>query len=441
MKILYIAHRIPYPPNKGDKIRSFNEIKYLSQNNDIDLACLVDNSAERLFVDNLRKYCRKVAAIPLDTVAATLRGAIGFMGGSPISIDYFFKRPLQEIINQWFRETRYDAVICFSSPTAEYVFRSRIFQDAPPRTSPTASGATPVSSRLRRPILVMDFCDVDSDKWGQFAEESDFPLNRLYRWEFQRLLEYEKRIHQIFHHSIFVSPPEAALFRKYCPEAEHLTVVPNGVDHEYFTPEFNAPVGLSPSSTGLPASLELEGNLRHRPMVLLFTGAMDYYPNIEGVLWFCRKVYPHIKRRFPETRFYIVGSRPAKKIKALHHGNDIFVTGFVEDVRPYYQAADVCLAPLRLARGVQNKVLEAMAMKKPIVSTSKANQGIGAVSGEHLCIADSPADFVKTVSELVENPEKRKDIGSKGRSFVLKHHCWAKNMSRIENLLRIAESA
>jgi sugar transferase (PEP-CTERM/EpsH1 system associated) len=407
MKILYLAHRIPYPPNKGDKIRSFHEIKFLSQRHKIDLICLADNSEDLLFEKELQKYCNKVFVQPLQTHLAKMKGIISLLLGKSVSVGYFYNKRVQDIFNQWIVGNEYDVIICFSSVMAEYIFKSEAFQISSPQAS--------------RPLLVLDFCDLDSDKWLQYSTQSKFPFNLIYQVESKRLLEYEKTINQEFDYSIFVSEPEADLFRRIYPQAQNVEVISNGVDYEYFSPET---FSLEPSALSL------------QPPVLLFTGAMDYHANIDGVTWFHDKVLPMIKKEYPQVQFFIVGSNPASTVRNLATNNGVKVTGFVDDIRPFYNSADISVVPLRLARGIQNKVLETMAMEKPVVATSKAVEGIKAVAENQLLVADSPTEFATKICSLLKDKSQRKLLGKNARKFVEKNYNWEKNLQKLDKILQ-----
>lgn len=408
MKILYLSHRIPYPPNKGDKIRSFNTVSYLSTYHRVDLACLADNPADLKFISTLDTLCCNVHVEPLNTFSAKIKGGVTLLSGGSLSVGYFYSSKLQRVIDQWLFKNTYDAIICFSSPMAEYLFRSNALEL--PR-----AGACPTR-------WVMDFCDLDSDKWRQYGESSRFPLNKLYQTEFQRLLAYEKKINRTFHHSLFVSEKEAELYKTLAPDARNISVIPNGVDSDYFSPG-----AVSASIAPIPSRIETH--------TVMFSGAMDYPANIDGVTWFSHEIFPQLRIHFPHLRFIIVGSNPTSRVKALTRENGIQVTGFVKDVRPYYAAADVCVVPLRMARGVQNKVLEAMAMGKAVVTTSAAIQGITATNGNHLLVADTPGDFIRVLTNLLNNTDQRQQLGKAAREFVTQRYSWHTNMTQLNELI------
>lgn len=402
MKILYLAHRIPYPPNKGDKIRSYNEVRYLSARHKLDLVCLADESGDLKYTVDLEKLCNSVAVFPLNKTIAKLRGLWSLFCGNTISVGYFHQSAMQQKVDLLLCENHYDAIFCFSSTMAEYVFRSK-----------------KLSRAKNKPKLVMDFCDVDSDKWLQYAADARFQLDILYRLESRHLADFEKKIQNEFDRTVLISKAEVDLFKGICPDCETLTVVPNGVDHKYFNPAYQAS--------------DIAGSAEGRKLV--FTGAMDYHANVDGVLWFCDQIWPRLKARFSELEFYIVGSNPTADVLALNELDGVTVTGFVDDIRDYYAMADVCVVPLRMARGVQNKVLEAMSMGKAVVTTAKANAGIQAEVGQHLLIADSAQDFVAALDALLQNQQQREDLGLSARDFVVSQYDWDKNLQLLEALL------
>ena len=517
--LLYLSHRIPYPPNKGDKIRSFNELKYLSKRHEIDLVCLADDPNDRKYEIELKRYCRRVHVEPLNKIRAKINGLFSLLDGGSISVGYFYKENVQKIVNQWLEDTDYKAIICFSSPTAEYIFRAErrvnnriaalpLFPTSafrsflslcsmPFRLRPSVYSPNSGSSALRSDsastfnlqpstaMTIMDFCDLDSDKWRQYAQRSKRPMNWVFKLESKRLLEFEKKVNQAFDHSLFVSQQEADLFKKALPKARNLAVIPNGVDYNYFSPDYlkdskgqgfedsiksrsinptnpkNPTNSTNPTnsinSINSPIAHNAFGNSKFKIQnskliessalprfpasaprsfpTLIFTGAMDYHANIDGVVWFCKEIFPKIKKKEPQAQFYIVGSNPQATVKALDNINGVIVTGFVEDIRPYYQMADICVIPLRLARGVQNKVLEAMSMARPIVTTSAAIQGISAKNDKHLLVADRPEDFSQTVLNLIENKDRRAGLGNAGRNFIQKNYDWGKTMQIMDGLM------
>lgn len=411
MKILYIAHRIPYPPNKGDKIRSFHEIKYLSEFHEIHLAALVDNPDDYQYEKDLQKYCAKICLASIHPGTDRIKSLLSPICGKPLSVGYFYSGTLQKKIKQWLSQYSYGAVICFSSPVAEYLFASPAWKSWFP------DGRR--KTKKHRPELIMDFCDLDSDKWRQYSDKTLFPFSLLYRLEYKFLLAYEKKINRIFDRSVFISRQEAELFYTLYPKARSVCIIPNGVDHDYFS--FRNPDLPVPEKKG---------------PILLFTGAMDYYANADGVCWFCEEIFPLIRMRYSNARFYIVGSKPHPKVRELGKNPHVHVTGFVEDIRPYYEMADISVIPLRIARGVQNKVLEAMSMGKAIVTTPTAVQGISFDCSNAVQVAGTPSDFAESVLFFLENETIRQKYGNNARGFVKKYYDWQQNMQHLEECIR-----
>ncbi len=404
--ILFVVHRIPYPPNKGDKIRTFNELKYLAKNNSVDLLCIVDVPDDIQFLSDLESFCGRADAFVINPFIAKIRGAFALMSGKALSSRYFYNRKMQATFDHWMQTKKYDAVMCFSSSMAEYIFQSKTLSEM---------------ASLVRPQLVMDFCDVDSQKWRQYSEDSKFPLNWLYKLESRRLTNYEQLIQDRFDKTTLVSQNEAEFFWSNYNNSHKLSVVPNGVDHEYFC--------VDGEEKWVSTATHSDSQN------VVFTGAMDYAVNINGVLWFVHEVLPSLRAQFPALHFYIVGSNPPKELQELGRDNGITVTGFVQDIREYYALADVCVAPLHQGRGVQNKLLEAMSMKKPVVSTSMANAGVQGTSGEHLVVADSAADFASAVARLLTDEQVAHKMGNAARDFVISEFDWESNMSLFDQLL------
>jgi sugar transferase (PEP-CTERM/EpsH1 system associated) len=397
MNILFISHRIPYPPNKGDKIRSFNILKYLAEKHTVYLACLIDEKEDLDNIEPLRNITVDVYWEKINP-AVKKSACLKYLGGrKPLSVPYFYVTKLQQRIDALLDTIPVDAVFCFSSPTAEYLFRSRHYNGV-----------------LQRAIWCMDLIDVDSDKWHQYALAGSIPMKWVYQREAKTLLAYEKRISLEFDSVLLVSKAERDFFKNRI-HADNITALSNGVDQEHFQPGFKS-------------------NLPKTGPSLVFTGAMDYRPNSEAVQWFANHVLPIVLEKIPSVHFYVVGNRPDRKVKSLNGKNGVNVVGYVKDVRDYIAIADVCVIPLHIARGLQNKVLEAMAMAKPIVCTSQAFEGIEAIPGEHLLVADASAAFARKVTELLDDNTLASKIGSQARRCVEEKYSWQRNLSILDRL-------
>ena len=392
-EILFLAHRIPYPPDKGDKIRSYHLLRALAAQHEVHLGTFVDDPADWAHVETVRRLCRETCIRPLSTRNARLRSAGGLLTGEPLTMAYYRDRALRGWVQCLAARRPLDGVLAFSSSMGQY-----------------AEGL-----RLRRgAVRVMDFCDVDSDKWRQYAESHSLPMRLVYQREARTLARTEARYVREFDASVVISDAEAGILRDQAGGSrDRILVAPNGVDTDYFDP---AASFANPFAPGM------------RPVV--FTGAMDYQANVDGVQWFARDVLPEIRRRLPDVVFVIVGSNPAPEVLGLVGQVGVVVTGRVPDVRPYLAHAEVVVAPLRVARGVQNKVLEAMAMARPVVATENAVQGIPQAAGAGVHVTSDPTLMARFVVDCATNG----DDGTRARQFVLERYVWQRNLARVSAL-------
>ena len=397
MNILFIVHRIPYPPNKGDKIRSFNELKYLSRKHEIHLVCLADDPEDLKYVDHLKRYCKTVNVVHINPKLAKLKSIIYLFSRKPLSVPYFYSKKLQKTIDYLLSSIIFDCIFCFSSPMAEYIFRSNFQQPA---------------------TRIMDFVDIDSDKWKQYISYSSFPLSWIYKLEGKRLEKYERKISERFQFCAVVSQKEAEIFRRFAHNG-NIMVIPNGVDSQFFH----------------PAMFKEQRARSKEHRAIIFTGAMDYFPNIDGVLYFQKEILPLIEKEVPDVKFYIVGSNPTQKIRMMREEENIEVTGYVDDIRPYISKASVSVVPLRIGKGIQNKILEAMAMGVPVVATSQAIAGIEVENGKEIFIEDQPQRFANRVVKLIKDEDLRKSISIQARQLVEKKYNWEVNLTRLEKVL------
>jgi sugar transferase (PEP-CTERM/EpsH1 system associated) len=388
--LLLLIHRIPYPPNKGDKIRSYHLLKHLARHYRVHLATFVDDPDDWQYVPHVEALCASSHFAGMKPLLARVRSLQALLKNRSLSLEYYRDASLARWVDDTVAKHKIERVLVFSSAMAQY-------------TDPYRSA--------RR---VVDFCDVDSDKWRQYAEQKSWPMNWLYRHEARQLLAYERKVARECDASLFVSAPEADLFKALAPEsAAKIGFFNNGVDTDYFSPERSY---ASPYQAGERA--------------VVFTGAMDYWPNIDAVQWFAAEVFPQLRARFADARFYIVGARPAAAVQALAQLPGVVVTGTVPDVRPYIAHAAVAVAPLRIARGIQNKVLEAMAMATPVVVSPQALEGIEAIPGTDLLLAPDAAAFVANVAALLTETDR--SIGRVARAKVEQLYSWPSNLARIE---------
>ncbi len=393
-ELLFLVHRIPFPPNKGDKIRSYNILRHLARDWTVHLGAFVDDPDDWRHQDEVAAIgggeCRLLGLDPARAKGKSLRG---LLDGRPLTLPYYADPALQTWVDELLRARPVGHVVVFSSAMAQFVEGH---------------------AGLRR---VADFVDVDSDKWAQYAGSKSWPMSALYRRESRTLLGYERRIAACFDATVFVSGDEAALFRRLAPETgARVHAVRNGVDTDYFSPTHALPdpyVGRGP--------------------VMVFTGAMDYWANVDAVRWFADEILPGVRREIAEAEFFIVGSRPAPEVRALGEREGITVTGAVEDIRPYVAHARLAVVPMRIARGVQNKVLEAMSLARPVVLSPEGAEGIDAEDGKHFLVGRDASELCQGVLRCLR--EDHSAMGEAARRRVLVEYGWEPSLRRFDELL------
>jgi len=395
--LLYLTHRIPYPPNKGDKVRSYHLLRFLAGRYAVHLGTFIDDDADRAHEDALAPLCASTHVATLRPARARIRSLAGLFSGEALTLGYY----RNEGLAQWVRATvarhAITRVVVFSSAMAQYV------------------------TDLAGVRTVVDFVDVDSAKWEQYGRSRAWPLSQLYRREGDRLLAFERAVARAADASVFVTAAEADLFRRKAPEcAARVSFAQNGVDTDYFAPDDARASPFAPDEEAL-----------------VFTGAMDYWPNVDAVCWFAHEVLPAIRAERRNARFHIVGMQPAPTVQALAKLPGVSVTGRVPDVRPYLQHARVVVAPLRVARGIQNKVLEAMAMARPVVVSARAAEGLTARPGEEIEVADDAAGFAaRTLAVMAPSDAQR--LGRAARARAVADYDWAANLAPFARLIEDA---
>lgn len=409
MRILLLTHRPPFPPDKGDKIRSFHLLEHLAQRHEVHLATLVDDPADLAHLPQLAARVRSLAHARIDGPLRRPLAALALLAGRSASVAYFHSGDLQRQVDAVLGSVEVDCVFAYSSPMAEYVLRSR-----------HARG------RLARALKVIDYVDVDSAKWADYARRGGGWRARAWRAESRALAVHERRVAACFDRLLLVSAREAEAFPDPAVRTR-IVALHNGVDLAYFAP------GAAPQA-GTAAGDAVHGDVGDAPRIV-FTGVMDYLPNVEGVDWFATEVWPLIRAARPDAQFDVVGSRPARRIAELAREPGIHVTGRVDDVRGYLARASVSVAPLRIARGVQNKVLEAMAMGKPVVATPEAAEGIEAEPGRELVVAGDARAFAASVLALLGDAPRANAIGRAARACVERHYRWDRNLAILDGML------
>lgn len=392
--ILFLAHRMPFPPNKGDKVRSYHFLKHLATRYRVFLGTFVDDPADWQHVEAMRQLCAEVHVEAIVPWAKRARSATGFLSGEALSIPYFRSGALGAWVEGALSREKIRCAFAYSSPMAQYI--------------------------LGRPGLrcVVDFVDMDSAKWADYARRRTWPASAVYRREGARLLAFEQDVAARADATMFVTEEEAELFRKLSPgNPGRIFAIPNGVNSDYYAP-------TADSASPFPAG--------EHPIV--FTGAMDYWPNVDAVTWFAQDVLPAIRKRDPAVRFYVVGMNPDPAVRALGGEPGTVVTGRVDDVRPYLQHASVVVAPLRVARGIQNKILEAMAMARPVVATAAAAASLSGRPGVEFEVARDVTEYVAKVCELLAS-ERAERMGRLARERVLADYTWAASVKCLDRLL------
>jgi len=393
--LLFLSQRLPYPPNKGDKIRSWNIFRHLAQHHRMHLGCFIDDPADWEHVPEIKKICASSLILPLNPPRARLRSAVGFVTGEALTLPYFRRRAMSRWVAATMGRHSPTAVFVYSSSMAQYIL------DLP------RNGER----------LVLDMVDMDSQKWAQYAERKGWPTNYVFRRESRLLHDFERRVSAHFDRTLFVSRAEAELFCRLTPGVNgRVDFVDNGVDLDYFSP---ALAFSNPFADGI--------------VPLVFTGTMNYWPNIDAVTWFAATIWPQVQAQVPSAQFAVVGANPTSEIEELARRPGIVVTGRVPDVRPYLAHAALVVAPLRIAQGVQNKILEAMSMARIVVATPQAVEGIAAVTGRDLVVADGAEAFCSTIVDRLHSLPHA-DLGAAARSYVERNHGWADNLERLSKL-------
>jgi len=400
--LLYLVHRLPYPPDKGDKVRSFHLLQHLLARHRVFLGTFVDDPQDEVHIETLRAMCAGLHVARLNPKRAKVASLLGLLRGEALTLQYYRNAGLQAWVNETLASQAIDSAMVFSSSMAQYVQRAQ----------PEQAAAAP-------PVLV-DFVDVDSAKWAEYAGHHRWPMSWLYRREGRRLLACEREVAAAAQRSFFATEKETDLFRQLAPEsATRVEAMNNGVDANFFSPTADR---SSPFDAG--------------ELPLVFTGAMDYWPNVDAVTWFAHNVLPRLRATRPRLRFHIVGRAPTAAVRALASANNgVVVTGTVPDVRPYLQHAAVVVAPLRLARGIQNKILEAMAMGRPVVAASACVEALTAEPGREILDATEADDYLRCIEGLLAAPDRAAAIGTAGRHCVQARYTWAAHLAVLDRHL------
>lgn len=396
--LLFLTQRIPYPPIKGEKIRPLQILKYLANKYTIHLGCLIDDPADWEHTGVVKAMCADAYFAGLNRSLAMLTCQKGWLTGEPLSFTFFHDRRLEAWVDQVLTQIKPEVVFVCSSNMAQYVI------------------AHPHRPKCR----IIDFADADSEKWREYAEKGTGVMKFVHAREARLVLARDRASARWADANTFVSDPEAAIFRGLAPESKTKThAVVSGVDSVYFSPSHNFDPLFDPAISAF-----------------VFTGTMDYPPNIDAACWFARDILPIIRAQIGNAQFYVVGTNPAQEVQRLAQLDGVHVTGRVADVRPYVAHAAASVAPLRIARGIQNKVLEAMAMGKPVITTPQALEGIDAAqAGRDVLVANSAEQIADLAFKLATNRIDGVPIGLAARKCVVEHYSWAARLAKFNTLI------
>jgi sugar transferase (PEP-CTERM/EpsH1 system associated) len=392
VKILYVCHRFPFPPKRGGKIRPFNMIRHFTaRGHEVTVCSLARSPSEAEEGGGISDHCARFEMATVWNPVQVLRMVARLPLATPSSMGFFYSRELKGRIDRLLETEDFGLIFVHCSSVAQYVEHVR---DTP---------------------KILDFGDMDSCKWLEYARYKPFPLSLGYRLEGAKMAAEEKRLARKFDLCTATTRAEWETLESY-GAARDTGWFPNGVDAEFFKPDGGG----------------------YDPDTLSFIGRMDYYPNQECMFRFCRETWPLIRAERPEAKLLIVGADPSPAVRALGECPGVTVTGSVPDVRPYVLGSAAMVAPLAIARGTQNKILEAMAMGVPVVTSPAAAGGVDAEGGVHFLVADSPRDFARACLDLMGNPLLRTRLSRRGRARMLSHHDWNASMARLDALVERA---
>lgn len=391
MNILVITHRLPYPPRDGSRVRAFHMIEHLSSRHNVTVASLARSADEMEASQKLAAHCQRVIVERVSNVVTTFRMMAYLPTSEPSSMAYFYDGRLARRIRQSIAENPLDIIIVHCSSVAQYV-----------------------DSIISLP-KIMDYVDMDSQKWLSYSRYRRFPLSLGYAIEGRKLAVAEVKIASNFDVCTFITPAEQQLLCRHNIDCD-TGWFPNGVDLEYFS----------------------AGQAIFDADQICFLGRMDYYPNQQAMVEFCAEVLPRVRARRPAATLTIVGADPSASVRRLASLPGVVVTGTVADVRPWVRRAALTVAPLKIARGTQNKILESWAMGVPVVASSQAAGGIDAVPGAHLLVADEPQVFADAVVSLLENPDERRRLSEAGRTRIEASYTWSAAMRKLDSYIATA---
>lgn len=394
-EILFLCHRIPFPPDRGDKIRSYHILKHLAKVAPVHVGCFADDDRDMSFAPALSDIAESHCLLRRDR-SKLAAGISGLLKGQPMLVSMFEHSALHHWVRERLKSRPIRAIVTYSAQMAHFV--------------------PPLDPGIR---FIMDFVDFDSAKYAAYGAAGTGPMAWVNRREGRRLFDFEKQVAARADICCFVTEAEAEMFRQASGlGSDRIVAVDNGVDLAYFDPDAKHVPVEKPAGP-----------------LIVFTGQMDYRPNIEAVESFAHETLPLVREKHPDAIFAIVGRKPTDAVKALAEMSGAIVTGEVADVRGWLIAADVVVAPLRIARGVQNKVLEALSMARPVVASPQAAEGIDAQDGAHFLIAANPHEEANSIIRLLSDPLEAERLGTAARGQMEQRYRWSATLARLDGLL------
>jgi sugar transferase (PEP-CTERM/EpsH1 system associated) len=389
MRVLFVCHRFPFPPQRGGKIRPFNIIRHLHrQGHEVLVASLARSVEEERAAAGIREHCTDFFVARVAPFAAAARMVLRLPTLQASSMGYFYSPDLQRQVSHWVATRKPDLIFAHCSSIAQFV------------------------DRVAGIPKILDYGDMDSQKWLDYVAFKPWPLSLGYWLEGKKVERQEKLLAKRFDLSTCTTRGELETLDSF-HVANSSGWFPNGVDSEYFKPDGDS----------------------YDPETVCFVGRMDYFPNQQAVLEFCTHVLPALRQSRPTVKFLIVGAEPSAEIRALSKLPGVTVTGSVPDVRPFVRRAAMTIAPLKIARGTQNKIIESMAMGVPVITSPAAARGVDAIPGEHLLVADAHAEWSSQIQKLLSDHGERQRLATNGRARVLAHHDWSRSMQRLDELI------
>ncbi|MDB4621379.1 TIGR03087 family PEP-CTERM/XrtA system glycosyltransferase [Rubripirellula sp.] len=399
-RLLMLTHRVPFPPDRGDRIRSWNILKHLAKTNQMFLGCVSDEPVATEIRAKLDSVCERKSIANIGSKTKWVRAGISASRGRSLTEGLFWSPALDRTLARWTQEQQFDAVIVYCSSMLRYARRPH----------------------LKNTPHFVDLVDVDSQKFYEYADNAKSWKKAIYRTEANRVQRLEHDAVRLSKAVTLVSDAEAEVLCGTLQPGEHgVHGIANGVDTEYFTPQ-------QPTDTQ-----EACDEIKNPKFV--FVGVMNYPPNVEALCWFAANVWPHVKQSYPHAELEIVGKHPNNEVLHLAKHDGIHVTGAVPDVRSYVAKADIVIAPLQIARGIQNKVLEALSMAKPVIASPKASHGINASHNKHLLIADTPAEWLQAIKACNDSYELRQKLSRNGRELICEQYTWQATLGKLDELL------